>query len=215
VALVDPELSASLPAGITASTGLDALTQLIEPYVSHRANPMTDALSLEGLRRVARSLRKAYEAGDARQAREDMALGSLISGICLANAALGAVHGFAAPLGGMYSGPHGAICAALLPAAMEVNVRALRQRQPEGDALRRYTDVARLVTNRPSAQPEDGALWVRDLCAALHTAPLSTYGVRQEGFPELIEKATKASSMKGNPIALTAEELREILERSL
>ena len=214
VALVDPELSYGLPPVLTASTGLDALTQLIEPYVSHRANPLTDGFCLEGMRRVARSLRRACEFGDDAQAREDMALASLLSGLALANAALGAVHGFAAPLGGMYSGPHGAFCAAVLAQTMEINVRALEQRQPKGEALRRYAIVAQLLTNDLSAKPGDAVLWVRQLCAHLKVQPLRAFGVRTEEFSELVEKASKASSMKGNPILLTPGELGEILERS-
>ena len=103
---------------MTASTGLDALTQLIEPYVSIRANPITDAFCIEGMRRVARSLRLAYQQGQDLKAREDMALASLFGGLALANAGLGAVHGFAAPIGGMFPAPHGAVCAALLPHVM-------------------------------------------------------------------------------------------------
>ena len=143
LALVDPELTHSLPPEVTASTGLDALTQVMEPYVSKRASPMTDALCREGMRRAARSLRRAYQQGDDPAAREDMALTSLFGGLALANAGLGAVHGFAGPLGGMFHGAHGAICARLLPHVMEVNVRALQQRLAESPALRRYDEIAR------------------------------------------------------------------------
>ncbi len=215
VALVDPELTVGLPQGLTATTGLDALTQLIEPYVSHRANPMTDGFCLEGLGRVTRALRRAYDQGHDTSAREDMALASLLSGLALANAALGAVHGFAAPLGGMSSGPHGGFCAAILPQAFEVNVRALRQRQPANVALQRYQQVARVLTGNSQAEPEDGLRWVRELCAALKVPSLREYGVQPADFPELIEKASRASSMKGNPIALDPSELQEILDRSL
>src|SRR5207245_11298164 len=152
IALVDPELTYDLPPSITASTGLDALTQLIEPYVSSRANPMTDAVCVDGLRRVARSLRVAFEAGrNAAAAREDMAVASLFGGLALANAGLGAVHGFAGPIGGMFPAPHGAVCAALLPDTMEVNLRALRRRAPESETLRRFDEIARILTGRPEA----------------------------------------------------------------
>ena len=140
VAVVDPELTCDLPPAITASTGLDALTQLIEPYVCSRANPMTDALCVEGIRRAARSLRAAFAEGRNAAARADMAVASLFGGLALANAGLGAVHGFAGPIGGQFPAPHGAVCAALLPQVMEANLRALRQRQPGGRhaaALRR------------------------------------------------------------------------------
>ena len=215
LAIVDPELTCKLPPALTASTGLDALTQLIEPYVSVRANPMTDTLCVEGLRRAARSLRRAFENGDDRAAREDMAVASLFGGLALANAALGAVHGFAAPIGGMFSTPHGVVCAALLPHVMEMNLRALRQRTPDSESLRRYDEVARIVTGRHEAVAEDGVCWVRELCAALQIEPLRRYGLSVEDLPVFSEKATAASSMKGNPIVLTADELREILRRAI
>jgi alcohol dehydrogenase class IV len=214
LALVDPELTYSLPQEVTASTGLDALTQVMEPFVSSKANPLTDALCREGMGRAARSLRRAYEQGDDTAAREDMALVSLFGGLALANAKLGAVHGFAGPLGGMYPGPHGAICARLLPYAVEVNVRALRARAPESPALRRYDEIAQIVTGDVEATAEDGVAWLRELCDALEVPALSAYGLTREGFPALIEKAAVASSMKGNPIKLNPEEMDEILERA-
>src|SRR5208282_5705063 len=146
VAVVDPELTYALPPAITASTGLDALTQLIEPFVCARANPMVDALCIEGIRRAARSLREVVHQNPGKSAREDMALASLFGGIALANAGLGAVHGFAGPMGGMFAAPHGALCAALLPGVMAANVAALRRRQPGGEGLRRYDEIARLLT---------------------------------------------------------------------
>ena len=133
---------------MTAFTGLDALTQLIEPYVSIRANPITDAFCVEGMNRAARSLRRAFEHGHDPAAREDMALASMLGGLALANSGLGAVHGFASPIGGMFPAPHGAICAALLPRVMEINTRALRERMPDGEALRRYDRVATLLTGK-------------------------------------------------------------------
>ena len=214
LAVIDPRLTLGLPPNVTAVTGLDALTQLIEPYVSHRANPLTDGFCVEGLQRVARSLRRAFEDGQDLQAREDMALASFLSGLALANAALGAVHGFAAPLGGMYSAPHGALCAAVLPHAMTVNIQALRQRQPDGLALRRYAIGAQLLTGDRAAAPEDGINWIRNMCSALQIRPLREHGVRSEDFSQIVEKASKASSMKGNPIPLTLEEMGKILELS-
>ncbi len=167
LAVVDPELTYALPPAITASTGLDALTQLIEPYVSARANPMTDALCLRGMRLAAGALVRAWRDGGDREARRDMALASLFGGLALANAGLGAVHGFAAPVGGMFPAPHGAVCAALLPHAMEINIRALRSRASGGDALARYTEVARTLTGDAGARAEDGAVWVSGLCREL------------------------------------------------
>ena len=213
LAVVDPELTYGLPPAITASTGLDALTQLIEPYVSLRANPMTDQFCVEGMRRAAAALPRVWKNGGDREARSDMAWSSLLGGMALANAALGAVHGFAAPLGGMFPTPHGAACAAVLPHAMEVNVRALRARAPE--KLIRYDEVARLVTGMPHAFAADGVAWIAALCRELEIPPLRAYGVGESDLPALVEKAAQSSSIKGNPIVLTGEELREIISRAL
>jgi alcohol dehydrogenase class IV len=215
LAVVDPELTLDLPPALTASTGLDALTQLIEPYVSSRANPLTDGFCLEGLRRVSRSLRHAYHSGRDLAAREFMSLASLLGGLALANAGLGVVHGFAAPVGGMFDAPHGAVCAALLPHGMAINIRASRARATEGEALRRYETVARLLTGKPDALAEEGVEWVRQLCQELQIPPLSSYGIQERDVATLVEKASRASSTKGNPITLTADELREVLTRAL
>jgi alcohol dehydrogenase class IV len=215
LAVVDPELTFDLPPAITAHTGLDALTQVIEPYVSNRANPLTDGFCVEGIRRVSRALRRACHDGHDAEARTDMSLASLFGGLALANAGLGVVHGYAAPLGGMFPAPHGAVCAALLPHGMEVNIRALRTRVPESESLRRYQEVARLLTGQPSAAAEDGVQWVREICQELNIPPLSSYGIREADVPVLVERASQASSMKGNPIVLTADELREGLARAL
>jgi len=215
VALVDPELTHSVPPAVTASTGLDALTQVMEPYVCNLANPITDALCLDGMGRAARSLRQAFYHGDDARAREDMALVSLYGGLALANARLGAVHGFAGPLGGMFDAPHGAVCAALLPYVMEMNVRALQERQPNSDALARYAEIGQILTGNPDATAADGVVWVQKLCRDLQVPPLGVYGLTEQLFPELIDNAQKASSMKGNPIKLTAAELAEILNQAM
>ena len=214
VALVDPELTRELPPELTASTGLDALTQLIEPYVCLRANPMTDALCREGIRRAARSLRRVFENGRDAAAREDMALARLFSGLALANAGLGAVHGFAAPIGGGFPAPHGAVCAALRPHVMEANLRAWRARQSGSEALQRYDEVARLLTGQ-AATADEGVDWVRQLVTALGIPRLGRYGIAREHTAELVEKAGQASSMKANPITLTGAELAGILEAAL
>jgi alcohol dehydrogenase class IV len=215
LALIDPALTHDLPPNLTASTGLDALTQLIEPYLCSRMNPLTDALCVEGLRRAARSLRTAFEHGHITSAREDMSLASLFGGLALANAGLGAVHGFAGPIGGMFPAPHGAICAALLPHAMEINLRALRQRAPAGEPLKRFEEVSRLVTDRPAATPEHGIAWLRALVTDFQIPGLAAYGLTRLDGPALIEKAARASSMKTNPITLTPAELTEIFENAL
>jgi alcohol dehydrogenase class IV len=215
VAIVDPELTFDLPPSVTASTGLDALTQLIEPYVCSRANPMVDALCVEGIRRAARSLRVVFEDGRNAAAREDMALASLFGGLALANAGLGAVHGFAGPIGGMFPAPHGAVCAVLLPHVMETNLRALQKRQPADQSLRRYTEIAQLLTGNKDASALDGIEWVRKLVADLKIPPLRIYGITTSNTGELIERAKIASSMKANPITLTDEELTNVLERAI
>jgi alcohol dehydrogenase class IV len=214
VALIDPELTRDLPPALTASTGLDALTQLIEPYVCCRANPMTDALCLEGMKRAAHALPRAYENGRDAEARADMCVASLFSGFALANAGLGAVHGFAAPIGGHYPAPHGAVCAALLPQVMRLNLQALQARAPQHDALRRYEEIARILTGNSLAAAEDGVQWVGNLCNTLKVQPLRACGLTPEAFPFLVEKAAQASSMKANPLPLTTEELMEILRRA-
>jgi alcohol dehydrogenase class IV len=214
IALVDPELTHGLPPDITASTGMDALTQLIEPFTSNAANPLTDALCREAIPRAARSLRLAYENGANAAAREDMALVSLFGGLALANAKLGAVHGFAGPLGGMYPIPHGVACAALLPHVMATNIKALREHQADA-YLARYTEVARLLTGRVDASPEDGAAWVAALASALHIPRLGEYGIATAHFPQIVEKSANASSMKGNPIVLTTDELTAVLKAAL
>jgi alcohol dehydrogenase class IV len=215
IALVDPELTLSVPPAVTASTGLDALTQLIEPFLSARANPITDALCRDGLQRVARSLRRAYERGDDREAREDMSLAALFSGLAMANAGLGSVHGFAGVIGGMARGPHGAVCAALLPHAIRVNLRAFRDRAPENKALERYREIGQLLTGMPSAGADSAVRWIEDLCAALHVPTLGAYGIHPGQLPELLDKSAVASSMKANPIVLTREEMQEIIVASM
>ena len=215
VAVVDPELTYDLPPAVTASTGLDALTQLIEPYVCSRANPMTDAVCVEGIQRVVRSLRAAFANGRDTAARTDMAVASLFGGMALANAGLGAAHGFAGPIGGQFPAPHGAVCAVLLPQVMETNLRALRQREPAAKALGRYEAVARLVTGSEGATAEAGVEWVRKLVADLKVPSLGHYGLKREHTAELVEKASQASSMKANPIVLTRQELEDILHRAL
>ncbi|MDX9954915.1 MAG: iron-containing alcohol dehydrogenase [Anaerolineae bacterium] len=214
LALVDPELTYSVPPAITASTGLDAFTQLVEPYVTPAASPLTDGLCLEGIRRAARALQRAYRDGGDTQAREDMAIASLFGGLALANAKLGAVHGFAGVLGGLFPAPHGAVCGRLLPEVTAVNIRALRKRDPNNRALARYEEIARLLLGASGAVAEDVIVWSAALCRDLAIPGLATYGITAADFPHIIAGASRASSMKGNPIALTEAELIEILERA-
>jgi alcohol dehydrogenase class IV len=214
VALIDPDLTLTLPPDITASTGLDALTQLIEPYVSNRANRLTDLLCVEGTKLVSGSLLSASRNGHDQRARESMSFASLLGGLVLANAGLGVVHAFAAPLGGMLRAPHGALCAAVLPHGMAINIRALRDRAPEHEALRKYHEIARILAGNATAEPEDGALWVAQLCRQLSIPSLRAHHLDPRQIPALVEKAGNANSMKSNPIPLTPQELTEIAERA-
>lgn len=215
LAVVDPDLIAGAPRHVLVASGLDALSQVIEPFLSVRASPVTDGFAAEGIRRSARSLRAACLEELTPARREDLALASLLGGLCLANAGLGAVHGFAAPAGAALGAPHGALCAALLVPCLTVNLRALRARAPGGPAVARMSDLARWVTGRADAAPEDGIAWVEQLCRDLGVKGLAGHGLAREQLPELVSRARAASSMKGNPIALTDEELAEIAERAL
>jgi alcohol dehydrogenase class IV len=215
LAVVDPELTLELPPAVTAATGLDALTQLIEPYVSVRANPLTDALSVDGIARVAGALRRAWADGSDREARREMALASLLGGLALANAGLGVVHGFAAPIGGGWTAPHGAVCAAVLPHAIRTNLRALRERAPGSAAIERYRTVAVLLTGRADARAEDAIDWLSEICGDLGIPSLRAYGIVAADLAGIAGKAAQASSTKGNPIGLADAELLQIAEGSL
>jgi alcohol dehydrogenase class IV len=212
IAVIDPEMTYSMPSSITASTGMDALTQLIEPFVSNSPTPITDALCRDGIALAASCLHAAYKNGSDTFAREAMALVSLYGGMALANAQLGAVHGMANPIGGMSHAPHGAVCARLLPLVMETNLRSLRLRQPDSPAITRYTEIAQLLTGNIHASAEDGTAWVRALGEELDIRPLTEYGLKPEDYPTVIAQSQKANSMKGNPVPLTDAELLSILE---
>jgi len=210
VALVDPTLTHSLPPAITASSGMDALTQVIEPYVSASANPLTDALALHGAGIIARSIRQAYTHGEDEDARRDMALGSLIGGIVLSNGKLGAVHGFAGVLGGMFPAPHGAICAILLPSVMEANIATLTAQ--DHPTRHKFTQLAQTILDRPDST---GLVeWVRGLVQAFDIPLLSAYGVTEADFDEIINQSLHASSMKGNPVPLERATLYQILAQA-
>lgn len=212
LAIVDSECTYSMPPAVTAATGLDALTQLLEAFISRKANPMTDGFCREGLPRVVRALRRAFENGADCQAREEMSLASLFGGLALANAGLGAVHGFAGPIGGMFDAPHGMVCAALLPHVMKANLLALKARDPESPALNRLTEFARMTGGLTA---EDGIKWIAGLCHDLPVSPLAALGVAEKDFPALVGNAQRASSMKTNPVELTADELGQILRAAL
>jgi alcohol dehydrogenase class IV len=211
VAVVDPALTLTLPPDVTATTGMDALTQLIEPFVGLGANPLTDGFCREGIARASRSLVAACRDGHDRQAREDMATASLLGGLALANAKLGAVHGLAGVLGGTFGVPHGQICARLLPLVMMANIESLEDRSLDSSALERYREVARILTGEPGAEPRDGVEFVRNLCSNLKIRPLPIADARADELDAVIAASRNASSMKGNPIVLADAQLREVL----
>jgi alcohol dehydrogenase class IV len=219
IAVVDPELGLSVPPEVTARCGMDALAQLIEGYTSTGAQPITDALALEGIRRAGRSLQRAFLQGSDLDAREDMALAALLSGIVLTSAGLGAVHGLAAPLGAAFPIPHGTACAALLPHVMAANIQALRQADASQPVLERYTTIGRALSGEPAPAPSPainaGIAFVRDLCRHLHIPPLRQFGLSEADFPTLVALAQKSGSMRYNPIRLSNETLQAVLEQAL
>jgi alcohol dehydrogenase class IV len=204
-------LTLDCPPAVTASAGLDALTQCLEPFVSVRANPLSDGLAREGLQRCGRALRRAYRDGSDVSARTDMAVCGLLGGMALANAKLGAIHGFAGAVGGIADVPHGMACAALLVPVVETNIRALRSRDPDGPALTRYADAARLLTSDPGATLEDGLEWLRVTVARLGVPRLAECGLRPADADAVVSRAASASSTQGNPVQLTTEELHATL----
>ena len=214
VALIDPELTISMPQAITASTGMDALTQLIEAFTSKQANPMTDSLIGEGVRRASRSLRIAYHEPGNIQAREDMCLASLIGGMALANAGLGAVHGFAAVIGGMFDAPHGEVCACLLPAVVQENIAAIKATNPDSPYLDKFKEIATLLLDDEQANIEDSIKYLVELKKDLKIRNLSDFGIEQTNYSKIVENARMASSMQKNPIVLPEFRLYEILNIS-
>jgi alcohol dehydrogenase class IV len=215
VALVDPELTASCPPPVTAASGLDALTQCLEPFVSVRATPLTDGLAREGLRRAAAGLRAAYADGGDLAARTDMAMCALLGGMALANAKLGAVHGLAGVIGGTADVPHGMACAALLAPVIEANVRTLRSAAPGSPALGRYAEVAQLLTGEPGASIQDGLAWIGETIALLGVPRLGAFGLRPGQADAIAAKAMTSSSMQGNPVSLGHDELTAVLKEAL
>jgi alcohol dehydrogenase class IV len=212
VALVDPELTVSCPPAVTAASGLDALTQCLEPFVSPQASPLTDGLAREGLRRAAAGLRAAYADGGDLAARADMAVCALLGGMALANAKLGAVHGLAGVVGGTADVPHGLACAALLAPVIEANLRALPPGHP---ALDRYAEAARLLTGQPAASIQDGLAWIRETLVLLSVPGLAAFGLGSEQADEIAAKAMTSSSMQGNPAVLSRDDLRAVLIQAL
>jgi alcohol dehydrogenase class IV len=219
VALVDPELAVHVRPEVTARTGMDALCQCIESYTSNGAQPITDALALEGIARATRSLQRAFTNGDDLDAREDMAIAAMLSGIALANAGLGAVHGFAAPLCANFPVPHGTVCAALLPGVMAANVQALRQLDPAHPILDRFATISRKMGASSDATDEDAIQstieFVESLRRDLQIPPLGKFGLSEADIPAQVALARKSSSMKFNPVTLSDGVLATILKDAI
>lgn len=221
VALIDPALLEQCPRELIAAQGMDAFTQLLESYVSLRANPFTDALAWSGLEAIAQGFFAAYDGGDdeaARQGRAAMAYGALLSGITLAQVGLGSVHGLAQPLGSFFSVSHGIACGTTLAVATEVNIKALREREPKSPALVKYAQVGRLLLG-------DRRLYEQAACHALVSQlqmwaermaipRLGELGITEEDIPTIVANS-RGNSMKTNPVLLTDEEIAKIISRRL
>ncbi len=216
VALVDPGLLQSCPPTLVASHGMDAFTQLLESYLSIRANPFTDALAWSGLEAVAAGFMAAYRGGDsdaAREGRAAMSYGALLSGITLAQVGLGSVHGLAQPLGSLFPVPHGVACGATVAEATAINITALRERNPEGAGLEKYRRVGYLLGN--GRGDEDTLVEIlRQWTRELHLPRLSSFGIGEGDVPAIVA-ASRNNSMKGNPLYLTDDEIAAIVRRCL
>jgi alcohol dehydrogenase class IV len=218
-AIVDPLLLASCPQDLIAANGMDALTQLLESLVSSRANPLTDALALSGLDAVSKGLFDWYEGGEhAASGRSKMAYAALLSGITLAQAGLGSVHGLASPLGAFFPIPHGVVCGTLVAVATEMNIRALRERTPGSPSLEKYAQAGRVLSGKPMLPREEALdLLVHTLSGwtqKLDLPRLGAYGIKESDIPEILANC-RGSSMKTNPVELTDTEVREVLLQRL
>ena len=218
-AIVDPDMLSGCPQAVIAANGMDALTQLIESFVSIKANMFTNALGLSGLAAARDGLIELYNsAGGDGEARERMAYASLISGINLAQTGLGSVHGLASPLGAFYPVPHGVVCGTLVAEATAVNIEAMRNREPGNGALARYARVGEVLLHRHFAS-EDEALdelveLLRRWTGELNLQRLSRYGLKTSGIDHVVAHA-RGSSMKTNPIVLADDEISSILKERM
>ncbi|MCU0842071.1 MAG: iron-containing alcohol dehydrogenase [Thiobacillaceae bacterium] len=217
-AVVDPDLVASCPRSVLAANGMDAFTQLLESYVSSKANPMTDALAWSGLEAARDGLLPWYEGTqDPADCRARMAYAALLSGITLAQVGLGSVHGLASPLGAFFPVPHGVVCGTLVAEATRINVDALRDRAADAPALRKYAEVGRLLAGRRLGDSEAICALLeilQDWTLRLELPRLAAYGVSRADFPRIVANS-RGSSMKTNPVALTDAEITRVLEARL
>lgn len=218
-AIVDPDLLASCTPALIAANGMDALTQLLESYVSIRANVMTDALAISGLRAVRDGLLAWYhDSVGAHEARAQMAYAAMISGITLAQVGLGSVHGLASPLGAFYPIGHGVVCGTLVAAATEVNIDTMLAREPDNPALPRYARLGEVLCQRrhPSQEAARKALveLLQNWTMQMQLPPLNQFGVTEEGLDHVVAHS-RGSSMKTNPIVLTDDEIKAVLRMRL
>lgn len=215
VALVDPELTLSCPRDITAASGMDCFTQLTEAFLSVKANEYTDALALEGLKAVRSSLERSVAEGRDVEARTGMSFAALTSGICLANAGLGVVHGFASSIGGMFDIPHGIVCGTLMASANEINIRRLRQTGGNATAIGKYISLGKLFLAEKGRSDDyyvDGFIsYLQRLTSDFNLARLGSFGLREADIPAICSETEN----KNNPVRLHPEEIAEIIRNRL
>ncbi|MCX7092972.1 MAG: iron-containing alcohol dehydrogenase [Methylobacter sp.] len=219
-AIIDPDLLTTCPPELVAADGMDAFTQLLESYVSLKANPFIDALAWSGMTAVKEGFFAAWQGNEpeAGLGRAAMAYAALLSGITLAQVGLGSVHGLASPLGAFFPIPHGVVCGTLVSVATEINITAMQQREPQNPALAKYAQVGRLLTGRDDLD-DTGAhsaliALLADWSEQLQLPRLNGYGISADDFPMIIANS-RGSSMLTNPIVLTDREIREILQRRI
>ncbi len=215
VALIDPELTLGCPADITAASGMDCFTQLTEAYLSDKANEYTDALAIEGLKQIKSSLKESYIDGGNIEARSGMSFAAFTSGICLANAGLGVVHGFASSIGGLYTVPHGLVCGTLMAASNEITVRKLREKNESGVALEKYATLGKLFLGERSKTDKyyiDGFIdYLHQMTGDLELSGLGKYGVDEKDIGVICSK----TESKNNPVKLSFEDLLEIIHKRI
>jgi alcohol dehydrogenase class IV len=211
-AILDPHLTIEMPAHITAFTGMDAFTQLLEAYVSTAANSFTDALAFEGLRLVSRSLEKSFVEGDNIEARSEMSLAAYYSGVVLANAGLGVVHGFASPIGGYFPIPHGVVCSALMAPSNEATIRKIEQANPHHPVLQKFAAVGRLFS-KPMKKPDSYyvAALIDKIKELTITLKIPALNIKPADFKKIVE----ATDNKNNPVILSHEELYQVLAKAV
>ena len=215
IALIDPELTLNCPPDITAAAGMDCFTQLTEAYLSVKSNEYTDALAIEGFKAVKRSLVRCFTDGDDINARSDMSFAALTSGICLANAGLGIVHGLAGTMGAMFDIPHGVVCGTLMAVANEVNVRELRKISSDHPALKKYGNLGRIFSDIEGKNEDfyiDGFIdYLHKMTELLVLPRLGKYRIRSEDISGICQK----TDAKNNPVKLSAELQGEIISRRI